>query len=244
MGVGKTSVRTALEELGYTVFDSDDVREGFSKEFDDRLKTLRRAQNWDEHNRLYYTSIREYLAAKPVVWDVVFFHGRQGEPSDKFSKSAIVPFEFEEELVFMPHSPIQHIVGVYERELKGRELNREVRQDMYSAIRLMCTNAISNLDEGNEPIEFVYNTGFILSTIIKKLSEMETEKEPYKLRPYGDDTDWNDPEVFKVDEFCSVCGHHLPVDQTTKVGDDYVHSDVRICLALINKSGHRLERME
>jgi hypothetical protein len=176
MGVGKTSIRTALEDLGYKVFDSDDVRDGFTDEFDDRLKELRQKQDWDEHNRLYYTSIREYLAAKPEVWDVVFFHGRQSKPTSKVSKAYLVPFEFEEELVFMPYSPLQHIVGVYERELKGRELDREVRQDMYEAIRLMCTNAISNLDERNEPIEFVFNTAFILSTIIQKLREIAPEE--------------------------------------------------------------------
>jgi len=169
MGVGKSSVRRALDDLGYKVFDSDDVRDGFTDEFDDRLKKLRRAQNWDEHNRLYYTSIREYLAAKPEDWDVVFFHGRQGDGD----KAKLVPFDFEEELVFMPHSPLQHIVGVYERELKNREMDRSVRQDMYSVIRLMCDNAISNLNEDNEPIEFVYNTGFIISSIIEKLSRKE-----------------------------------------------------------------------
>ena len=58
---------------------------------------------------------------------------------------------------------------------------------------------------------------------------------PYKLREY-DSEQFEDLSLFRK-EYCTVCGHHLPLDQAIKVGGDWVHSDVRICLALVKKSG-------
>jgi hypothetical protein len=39
---------------------------------------------------------------------------------------------------------------------------------------------------------------------------------------------------------CAVCGHHMPVDQCLQVEDDFVHCDIRICLALTKKGGNKL----
>jgi hypothetical protein len=39
---------------------------------------------------------------------------------------------------------------------------------------------------------------------------------------------------------CSVCGHHVPMDQHIDVEGDIVHNDVRICLALTKKRGNKL----
>ena len=61
---------------------------------------------------------------------------------------------------------------------------------------------------------------------------------PYELRDY-ETSDFADPALFRKEK-CSVCGHHLPQDQSIKVGKDWVHTDVRICLALINKSGTKI----
>jgi hypothetical protein len=38
---------------------------------------------------------------------------------------------------------------------------------------------------------------------------------------------------------CSLCGHHVPVDQAQFVGGDLVHNNKSICLALVRKSGHK-----
>ena len=64
---------------------------------------------------------------------------------------------------------------------------------------------------------------------------------PYKLKQYTN-SDFADPKVFLQGKLCAVCGHHLPLDQFIKVGKDWVHSDVRICLALINESGLKRTR--
>jgi hypothetical protein len=42
-------------------------------------------------------------------------------------------------------------------------------------------------------------------------------------------------------EMCAVCGHHLPMDQYIQVEADFVHNDVRICLALTKKGGNKLK---
>jgi hypothetical protein len=66
---------------------------------------------------------------------------------------------------------------------------------------------------------------------------------PYKLKPYTN-KDFENSEVFDQKNFCAVCGHHLPLDQEQKVGKDWVHTDVRICLALILKSGHKAHNVK
>ena len=61
---------------------------------------------------------------------------------------------------------------------------------------------------------------------------------PYKLKEYTVE-DFTNPLLFRK-EYCAVCGHHLPIVQSMKVGKDWVHSDIRICLALYNRSGPKL----
>jgi hypothetical protein len=72
---------------------------------------------------------------------------------------------------------------------------------------------------------------------INSVKPMKQAK-PYVLRDTSNKSAsyWSDPKIWCSNR-CAVCGHHLPVDQVMQVGSDLVHTDVRICLALINKSG-------
>lgn len=63
-------------------------------------------------------------------------------------------------------------------------------------------------------------------------------KTPYNLKPYTKE-DFADKTIFMQGTTCAVCGHHLPLDQVMQVSEDYVHTDVRICLALIKESGRK-----
>ena len=65
---------------------------------------------------------------------------------------------------------------------------------------------------------------------MRKYELRETLDDPFRL---ADGIEWH-PEM------CAVCGHHLPTDQFINVEGQFVHSDVRICLALINKGGSKL----
>lgn len=56
---------------------------------------------------------------------------------------------------------------------------------------------------------------------------------PYKLKDYTNE-DFKNLKLFRKEK-CYICGHHLPIKQSFKVGKDWVHSDIRICLALTRK---------
>lgn len=62
---------------------------------------------------------------------------------------------------------------------------------------------------------------------------------PYRLQDYTND-DYKDRSLFR-DEKCFMCGHHLPIKQSFKVGMNWVHTDIRICLALTLKHDLRGE---
>ena len=63
--------------------------------------------------------------------------------------------------------------------------------------------------------------------------------DPYILKNYVAD-DYDNPKLFR-EEYCFMCGHHLPHNQSMKVGFDWVHTDIRICLALTKR--HDLRRL-
>ena len=56
---------------------------------------------------------------------------------------------------------------------------------------------------------------------------------PYKLKDY-DNSDFENRELFR-EQKCFMCGHHLPINQSFKVGVNWIHNDNRICLALTLK---------
>jgi len=66
------------------------------------------------------------------------------------------------------------------------------------------------------------------------------ERKPYSLRGYSGKDFNTESGIFVAQRKCQVCGHHLPRDQVSSINGVLVHSDVRICLALIQKSGRKV----
>lgn len=62
------------------------------------------------------------------------------------------------------------------------------------------------------------------------------------LRDYKSE-DFNNANLFLIGERCFRCGHHIPVDQATKIGvakHIWVHNSISICIALKRRDLQRL----
>ena len=163
MGTGKTTIVEALQTLGYKVFEPDMPRESMPPGVKERLKKLRREENWDEHNKIFWKTQALWLEAKDEDWDVFFGHGPMNEKKLKF-----IPLEYERGFTFMLSDPIQHILGVMRRtEAGATEESDQERVDLYNAVKLCASNSISNLDEA----EFFHNQALMVQRIVELLKK-------------------------------------------------------------------------
>jgi len=161
MGTGKTSIVDVLRCLGLKVFEPDEVRSAMPDGMEDRLKALRRAEKWDEHNAIFWKSQYMWLSSKEEEWDVIFAHG---ELSDE--KKKVIPIEAEMTYTMMLSDPLQHIVGVIRRTEAGETLDSDSgREDVYNAIKLCAMNSLSNLEKA----EFFYNQAGMIDRILELL---------------------------------------------------------------------------
>lgn len=161
MGTGKTSIVETLRCLGLKVFEPDEPRSAMTKQMEDKLKELRRAEKWDEHNAIFWKSQYLWLTSKEEEWDVIFAHGKLSD-----EKKKVIPIEAEIEATMMLSDPLQHIVGVIRRTEAGETLDSDTgREDVYNAIKLCAMNSLGNLEDA----EFFFNQAGMTDRILELL---------------------------------------------------------------------------